>query len=267
MENTQVQTSAPANSSSAQVPGSTNTVLSPEVQNYVAEPTPNEPANPQGAQIQGQPEQAQAVTPNPVAELQRKLNEKQIEVYQAQQAAQATQQLFMQQQLQRGAQNADPEPDPNANWTGWMDWKLRQRDQQLVENITKQNQQWLNGLMTSANEVQFVNTHPGVDVGQLKSFAQMRGIQNLEDAYIVMYQSQITNGAAINASQQTIEQFRQPIGASPLRTQPSTAPQGTVQVSYEKMLESYAKNPNVETSWPPELKQMFWDETHRRRSS
>jgi hypothetical protein len=265
--NPQAQVPVPANSPSAQVPDPANGVLSPEIQNYVAEPTPNTPANPVGAPAQGQPEPTQAVAPNPVAELQRKLNEKQIEVYQAQQAAQAAQQLLMQNQMAGNQIKGDPEPDPQTNWSGWIQWNNRQTEARILGGVAKQQQEWLNGLMASANEVQFVNTHPDVNIQQLKSFAQMRGIQNMEDAYIVMTMPQALNGAAMNASQQTIQQFRQPTGATPLRTQGQTAPQGQVQVSYQKMAEAYAANPNVEQSWPPELKEMFWSQTYARKNS
>jgi hypothetical protein len=267
MENTQAQTPTPANSPSAQVPESANTVLSPEVQSYVAEPTPNTPANPVEAQAQEQPTPAQAVTPEQAAEFQRIINQKQVEAYQAQQRAQQAEMLLQQQLMARPQQGVDPEPDPNQNWAAWIQWNNRQTESRIMEGVAKQQQQWLNGLMTTANEAQFVNTHPGVDVGQLKSFAQMRGIQNLEDAYVVMNQSQILSGAALQASQQTIQNFRQPTGAVPLRTQQVSAPQGTQQVSYQKMAEAYAANPSVEAKWPAELKEMFWQETYRRKGS
>jgi hypothetical protein len=261
MENTQVQTVVPANPEGAQVPPSTNGALPAELQNYAAEPTTNAPANPEGAQVQVQP--TPTVAPE-VAELQRKLNERQIEIYQAQQRAQAAEQLLHQQIPQK---TSDPEPDPNQNWAAWIQWNQRQTETRIMEGVAKQQQQWLNGLMASANENKFIETHPGVDLGQLKSFAQMRGIQNIEDAYVIMNLPQLTNGAAISASQQTIQQFRQPSGATPLRTQQTSAPQGVQQVSYQKMAEAYSANPSVEATWPKELKEMFWQETFRRKNS
>jgi hypothetical protein len=264
--NPQAQTPTPANSPSAQVPESANGVLSPDLQTYVAEPTPNEPANPVEAQVQGQPAQAPAVSPE-VADLQRKLNERQIEIYQAQQRAQQAELQAQQILMQTQGQGVNQEPDPNTNWAGWIQWNNRQTEKRIMEGVAKQQQQFFGNLMQSANEVKFVETHPGVDISQLKSFAQMRGIQNIEDAYVIMNLPQITNGAAIQASQQTMQNFRQPNGATPLRTQPSSAPQGQQMLSYQKMAEAYIANPNVYNKWPKDLQEAFDKETWARKNS
>lgn len=164
----------------------------------------------------------------------------------------------------------DPMPDPNTDQVGYANWYRRQLVKDVASQVRQENQQWLNGLMGQAQEAKFTQDHPDANIVIVKQFAQARGISNLDDAYVVMTNQQRTAQAFNQGAQQTLNQIRQPQGAVPLRQQPSTqtpVPQGQVGISYESMLRAYNQNPNIENTWPKELKDMFWRETQARSAA
>jgi hypothetical protein len=263
MENTQVQTPVTDQpvSTDVQVPVSTNGVQ-PELQEIIVQTPGNEPTNPSEVQVQPQtPEQ------NSVVELQRKLNERQIAEYQAQQRAEQAERLLQQIAIQRTPQN-DPEPQllpDGSNWRQIQQWDLRQSEKRMMNTFEQTQKSFMDNLMNTAQEATFQQKYPDANIQQVKAFAQMRGIQYLEDAYTLMSMPTLMNNAALNGSKQTINQIRQPNGAIPINSRGATNPiqPESTPVSFERMLQVYNVNPDAADKWPPELKKMFLDELRK----
>jgi hypothetical protein len=71
--------------------------------------------------------------------------------------------------------------------------------------------------------------------------------------------------AQSQASQQTLNQFRQPnAGATPIRGAQNVGLPTQPQVSYLKLAEAYKANPDIEETWPIEVRDAFWRETNLR---
>jgi hypothetical protein len=265
----QVQEGVPSNPSGDQAQTPTNSMLPADVQKYVVE-TPNAPPNTldgQG-QVQGQSQpqtQQQGLQQSEVAELQRKLNERQIEVYRLQQE----QERLKQQQAQAPQQISQQNPyDPQTDWWNALKWETQQAANRAATESSERTAQRLLEYAQQQSvyqqEQQWAMAHPQVDINLVKGFAQMRGIRTLDDAYALMTLPNQIQSAQTHAAQTAFNQFRQPQNvATPVRGGQQAG--GTVQLRYEDMArdfqESYGR---AYESWSPELKKAFDAETYRR---
>lgn len=229
-------------------------------------------ATPQGqGDVQGATPATQTQLPDEAARQAQSLADKRLAenlaLQQQLQMLTAQQQEILARQQQSAQPVTRPAPDPQADPAGWWDWKLEQHSQRIAEQVMSQNQKWLGGLMGQAQEAKFMQDHPDANIALVKQFGQARGIQNLEDSYTVLMAQQQRVGAFQQGVQQGVQQYRQPTGAMPLRTQPSTqtpVPQAQPQYNFEATLREYVKNPNIEASWPEGFKQAFWREANMR---
>lgn len=246
------------------------------IQQFAVQPSADASATPQGqGVVQGDGTQAQTQPPvdEAVRQAQSLADKRLAENLALQQQLNAVmmqQQQVLQQRNNLPSQVQDPQPDPNQDPAKWWDWKLRQDRRELLEGFERSQQSFLNNLMGQAQDAKFMQDHPDANIVAVKQFAQLRGIQNLEDAHTVMVSQQQRVGAFQQGIQQGVQQFRQPTGAMPLRTQPSTqtpVPQAMPQFSFEATLKEYVKNPNIEASWPEGFKQAFWREANMRGMS
>lgn len=223
------------------------------LQQFVVEP--QKPAEPQ---VQGQA----PAQPDPNAsELLRLANQR----YAENMALREQITRLQQQQPQPApAQGANPH-DPNTDWPNWIRFENKAAAQeaamQTLQMVVQQAQQF----SRQNQEAQWQQAHPNVDINSVKAFAEFKGVRELDDAYALMTMGQQIQGAVQQAQQTVFNQFRQPANpAQPLRGgMGSGAP---VSLSFEKMLEAYTQNPNIENGWNPQLREMFHRELDVRAS-
>ena len=273
----QAQAQTPANpQQGAQAGTPANGSVSPELQQFIASQTPNVPATPEDAQAQGQPAPAIEAQPDPVKDLQRIANERQVEIYKLQQQNQEAQQRLLE-LMQGRIQQPQVEQNPydyNMNPMEWFRWENQKvaRDvaRQASEEARRNTREEITALMQQAQEFQWAQNHPGVDVSAVKAFARMNGIAdwNLEAAHRLMtYPAQI-NQVAQTQAQQALQQFRQqPVGAQPLRgAQSAGNPQAGLR--YDVLAKQFEdSNGLAYNSWPKEVQQAFDRETNHRYAS
>ncbi len=172
----------------------------------------------------------------------------------------------LQEQLStRSAPQTDVQKNPYdpSNWTEWLRWETQAAARLASEQTAKMLIERAQEMQRVSAEAQWQAEHPNVDINAVKAFSQIRGIQSLDDAYIVMTQGQSMNAAAANAIQRTYNQIRQtPNAATPLRGQPAPGPQP--KVSFEETLKRWNENPAIENSWTPEFKNAFEQELNYR---
>ena len=264
MSNVQGETQSPASAPLEGVPVETSAApVDASIQQFIVDPNPS--AATQGGEGQPQntaPEGEQARHFQQIADRERA--EK---LALQNQLAQITQAMVNQQQQPQQVQ--EQPPDPNQNWAAWLDWKLRQNQKETVSQLQQQNTQWLQNIVSQAQEQQLQQKYPNLNMNQVKQFAQFRGIANLEDAITLMTLPQTTADLTQTIQQQTIKTLSQPqMQARPIRTANSaTPPQQEVNLSYEQMLKAYTANPSIADSWPPDLEKKFWRETLQRANS
>lgn len=233
-------------------------MIPPELQNFVAEPQPaGQPsAEPQG-QVQGQadPQQAQS-------EQYRNLQSLYNRTWAENQA--------LQQRLARletpQAPQAQPERNPydfNTDYPNWQRWENGQTAKLAAQEVMGN----LMGLAKQQAELSWAQAHPEVDINTVKAFAQSRGIQDLNDAYLVMTYPQQQLQIAATTAQQAFNNVRQqPMGATPVRG--SSAGGAQVVLSYAKLAQEFQQtNGRAYDSWPKQLQEMFDRETALRAGS
>jgi hypothetical protein len=164
---------------------------------------------------------------------------------------------------------ADPRPDPQTDWAGYLKWEIRQGQRELLQQFREEEKRNWQGALQQASEMEWARQHPNLDLNQVKAFAQARGISNLDDAATLMTLPQTVNQVQRAASQQTMNNFRTPVNtpfANPIR------PGGGVQVgqiglSFEKMAQEYQSTFGAAyNTWPPEIQQAFDKEWGMRES-
>lgn len=175
----------------------------------------------------------------------------------------------LQSQIPQNSQATQTNPfDPNKDWASWIRFETQAGARQAAQESAQAVRAEFQGMFRQATEAQWAQAHPGTDINAVKAFQQLRGIANLDDAYTLMTLPNQLAQVQSQTAQQTINQFRQPVaGATAIRgSQNATlgGPQTPQQYSYAKMAQAYANNPNVEASWPAELKDAFWKETNAR---
>lgn len=220
------------------------------LQQFLAEPE-------KPAAVQGQP----PVQPDPAVELLRLANQRQAQV-----EALTAEVQRLKNQPPVDSQNKNPY-DPQVDPWGWQRWENQtaardaatQAAAQTLQVIMQQAQ-----LMSQQNrEAQWAQAHPGVDINLVKSFAEARRIGELDDAYTLMTLNQQVQGAVQQAQSGLLNQFRQPANvAQPVRAQGGQG--APVSLRFETMLEAYTSNPNIENTWPPQLREAFHRELDMR---
>lgn len=263
--NLQVSEPVAATPQDAPLPTPTNDALPTDLQKYVAEPATvdatAQQAPPQ-AQVPPTSQPMQSVEDKRIADFQRELNQRQIALYQAQQEIERLRQSqsIPQQQNQR---NQNPH-DPNQDWASWLRWE----NQQAAEMAAQRTREEIMGLAREQariqQETQWAMAHPNVDINQVKAFASMRGVTNLDDAYTLMtYPTQMAS-VQQQATMQTIQNYQRPqTMATPVRGGQSA---GTVSLSYEKLAADFQNtNGLAYNSWPKELQNAFDRETFQRQ--
>ena len=155
--------------------------------------------------------------------------------------------------------------DPNKDWASWIRYENQAAARQAAQESAQAVRQEFQGLFQQASEQQWANAHPGTDINAVKSFAQLRGIRDLNDAFTLMTLPNQLAQAQSQASQQAINQFRQPgPGATPIRGAQNMGSPIQPQLSYAKLAAAYVADPRVADSWPQEIRDAFDRETNLR---
>ena len=275
MTDEQAQAQTPANPEGAQAQTPADGSLSPDLQKYVADPTPNVPANPPGAQAQGQSPPAAEAQPDSIKDLQRIAEQRKVELYQERQRGDQLQQQLLEVARRNLPQQTQPQNphDPNNNWPEWFRWEsqssAKEAARMAAEEARKASRDEIANIMQQAQEYQWAQSHPGVDVNALKAYARMNGFPewNLDASYRLMnYPSQIAQ-VAQNTAQQAFTQFRQPQNTGAIPVRGATGGGDGPRFSYEKLAQDYqATRGAVYDSWPPELRTAFDRETSFREA-
>jgi hypothetical protein len=183
--------------------------------------------------------------------------------YQLQQMQTAQQQF---QQPQPQAPQGNPY-DYQTNFPAWQSWETQAAARLAAQESTKAVRQEFEGLVRQSQEMQWIQQHPGVDVTAVKMFNRMNGIAdwNLDVGYKLMTLPQTLTQVQQQTAQQTINSFKNPTqGAQPLRGQSGGGLPQT-QFSFQKTLEAYNADPNIEETWPQGFKDAFWREVYARQ--
>jgi hypothetical protein len=254
----QAQVPEPANPNEPLVQGAqeqvpANSVLPPEAQQYVVAPA-TEPANAPQAQAPAQEQPQTGVT-----ELQRLLNQRQIENYQLQQQLQA------QQQAQQQAPRPDTNPfDPTTQWEQWDSWRMQKAINDAVQTNTRQLASFAQQQYQQQEEMKWQQAHPTVDINLVKEWGQQNGVNNLNHAFTLMTLPNAIQTAQTNGAQQAFQQFQQPTNV-PAALRGSQTAGGQAGLSYEAMAKDFqATNGRVYESWHPDLRKAFDQETAKR---
>lgn len=174
---------------------------------------------------------------------------------------------FIQQFQQPQGQKSNPY-DYSAQFPQWWEFEQKAQVDRIAEVSRNASREEIQGMIRQATEMSWVQAHPGVDVNAVKAYNRANGIAdwNLEAGYKLMTMPNQLADTARQAAQQTINQYRNPTqGAMPVRGQSGGGLPQT-QFSYEKTLQAYAANPDIENTWPQEFKDMFWRETYARQA-
>lgn len=158
---------------------------------------------------------------------------------------------------QPAAQEANPY-DPNTNWAAWLQYENQRTVRTAIEEADRRSEARLMQLVQVAQETQWAQAHPEVDVNAVKAFARLNQIGNLDHAYRLMTFDQQLAAAKQEAAKAAMQQFRQPTNtpAPPIRGQAGAgSPQ--VGLSFEAMLKEYAVNPRVYDAWPEPIQKAF----------
>lgn len=171
---------------------------------------------------------------------------------------------MMQSQIKPQTNPYDPTTQPEQYW----DWKMSQMAETAAQKAQKAYEQTLTQTLSQLQEQQWIASHPNVDVQGLKYFNRMNGIpeNNLEVGYKLMNYENNLLGVARNASQQTLNNFRQPQGAQPIRGQSGA---GSPEASYDfnTMLKEAAVNPDALNKYPEKDRNEFWAVVNRMKAS
>lgn len=219
------------------------------------------------AALQGEP-QGQPIEPTQGTQIdsmaqhfQRIADQRQAEIYRLQQQLNEVQ--------RPAAPQAEQNPyDPNTNFYAWQSWETNNSAMKAARLASQETEQRFTARLAQAiqqqAEVQWQQSHPGVDINMLKSVVQTRwGVQNptlamIEDAYSLLNFPQQANQLRTQAIQQTFNSFKQPqSGAQPIRGAVGAGPQ-VIGVSLAKAMEEYAINPAIADTWPPEFQREFF---------
>lgn len=257
----------PSADPSSQIPA--NDTLPTELQKYAAEPANVDANSVSQAPLQAPVQQATAPMQNSdqarIAELQRIANEKQVLAYQLQQELDRIRNTQTQ-APQANVQNQNPH-DPNTDWAGWMRYEQQQAARLAAQETTSRLLEYAQQQARVQQEMQWQQAHPNVDINQIKGFAQMRGIQNLDDAYMLYSLPSQMASLQTQAVNQTLNNYRQPQQqATPVRNGQSSG--ASVGLSYEKMASEFqATNGRAYEAWSPQLRDAFDKETFRREEA
>jgi hypothetical protein len=156
-------------------------------------------------------------------------------------------------------QSAQENPyDPATQYHQYNRFEQERLKREIAEETRKGMMDFMGGLMTQAQDMAWQQKHPNVDINTVKSFAQYRGVQNLDDAYLLMTMSGQVQSAASQATQNAFKQFQQPANAAqPLRGVQS-APQGQASLSFAKLYQDFtSSNGAAYNSWNPEVQKAF----------
>lgn len=236
-------------------------VVDPALQGLMSSPSADPSAAPDPAQggaqggAQGQPEDLIGKRiQSEVDKVQaRFLSEK----YQLEQRLAQAEQRLMQPQTQ---QQGNPY-DYNTQFPDWFRYEQQAGIKAATEAAQKTSMETLQNMMAQAGEMQWIQQHPGVDVTAIKQFNRQNGIAewNLDAGYkLLNFPNQIAS-AAQQASQQTLNQFRQPTNGS--FAQPVRGNNGGMQApsfDFKKLVEAAAKNPAIIDALPEADQKEFW---------
>lgn len=187
--------------------------------------------------------------------------------------------LALQQQLQAltqasqpQTQQGDPRPDPQTDWAGYLKWEIRSGQRELLQQFREEEKRNWQGALQQASDMEWARQHPNLDIGQVKAFAQARQIGNLDDAATLMTLPQMVNQVQRNASNQTMNNFRQPVTnpfAAPIR--PGGGTQGPTQLVFAKLAQEYQETfGKAYESWTPDMRAAFdkeWGQLEASRGS
>jgi hypothetical protein len=176
----------------------------------------------------------------------------------------------LQQQLNQLQQRMQPQVQQNphdysTDFPNWFRYEQNQSEQRTAERATKASMDGIQNMIAQANESNWIQSHPNVDIHSLKAFNRMNGIAdwNLEAGFKLMnYPSQIQQ-VAQTASNQTAQNFRQPItGAQPIRPN-GGQPVGQPTYKYEDLVKAVSeRGEGVLQSLPQADRDEFWRTTH-----
>jgi len=219
---------------------------------------PNAPSQP--GVVQGQPANAQPVF-DPAKHFQSIADQRLADNLRLQQENER-----LKSQVPQGAQAIQANPyNPQTEWPAWIKFENLAAARQASQETAQAVRQEFQGMFQQATEAQWVQAHPNVDINAVKAFMQVRRVGNMDDAYTLMTLPNQLAQAQSQASQQAINQFRQPnLGATPIRGAQNMGSPIQAQLSYAKLAAAYVADPRVADTWPQEVKDAFDRETNLR---
>lgn len=248
---------------SAQIP--TGTDGAPQPASAVVAPVVS--ADPSAAQqggVQGTP---QPTVDDQIRQIQSLADQRLAQNYQLQQEVSQLRQQFTDVLTKQIQPQQERNPyDPQTQNEQYWDWKLDQQGRRLLSEAEKVYDKKFMSLAQNAYESNWAQQHPGVDIAQVKAFAQSRGIQQLDDAITLMTLPNQFNQARTAGAQGILQQYRQPQqpGAVSVRGT-NAAPQVQPQWNYEEKLREVTQDATAFDRWPPELQKAFDTETRVRQ--
>ena len=244
-----------------------NAPLSADLSQYAPDQA-NAPANTPPAQA---PVQAQDPAQTQTEQHWQKIaNERMIALYQKDQEIERMRQQPQQpQQVQQPQSQQNGNPYAQDDWANWMRFEISRGQEAAAQLAADRSLQGVMGFAqqqaTQQAEMNWAMQHPGVDIMAVKAFSKMRGISNIDDAYMLMNMPNMLNSVQQQTTQQAFQNFNQPRqGAIPVRGNAGAAVDGQTSLSFEKMLQAYTQNPSIENTWHPDLKREFFKELHYR---
>ena len=211
---------------------------------------------------------------SPEQHFQRLYNKTLAEYYKERDDKQRLQQQYME-ALQRQAQPQQQQQvnpyDPQTQGLQWWEFENQKNIRTAVEESRKAVKDEFNQMIQQANELQWQQQHPAVDVQAIKAFNRVNGIAewNLEAGYKLMNFGSQFNQIAQTQAQQALNNFRQPqTPITPVRGAPGAGNPQTQYASYEALALQYQEtNGNVAKTWPKEVQDAFNLETTRREAA
>lgn len=181
-------------------------------------------------------------------------------------------QLQMQMLQQQVPQQRNPY-DPQTQPAEWWDYKLKEDRKQTIDEAKKMWESELTRFMATTAEQQWQQTHPNINIADVKGFAMQRWGTNqvtpqmLDDALLVMnYPQQVANTVR-TTQQQTINNLsKSQLGATPIRN--ATPASSTARYSYEADAQAFKNNNwDYPKDWDADRRKAFDEETDTRRYS
>ena len=157
--------------------------------------------------------------------------------------------------------------DPQTQNEQYWDWKLDQKNKQLLVESERMYESKLMGLLQQASEQSWVQQHPDVNVSQIKSQIKYRwGVENPSVSMIEDFHRMSTEPSRV---QQTVQSAVNQVATTNNQqninlVRPSAQPiQNSNTFDFDKLAREVTANPSLLNKMSPELRKAFEAETMR----